>query len=291
MDRKQFIETIFDVEDMVAWGDLDAHCSYPKSPWPEMLHTNHMKFCINPLQGKRCGDNVTHINSLLFEMDLDEKGAVIPRDTQIALFNSSGLPYSTMTWTGGKSIHVIVRLDAAVPKPLFKPLWHAIERCLTQKGCSIDPKTNLIPQISRLPNSTRDNGNRQDLIEVRARVTLKELGQWLKSNGETIEKPKPPRPQPIRYYSQDTYTDLQKWRYSLKSCVKFNGDYKSYAQTGNHMWLFEFGKALYKSDIDIDSALSISKQNWGDTYNTSADGPQPIEKAIRAGYKWKSNKL
>lgn len=288
MTRKQFIETLFDVEDLVAWGDNDAYCSHPKSPWPEMIHTTAVKFCINPLKGKRCGDNVTHIVSLLFEMDKDSNSNFIPKDTQIALFKSSGLPYSTMTWSGTKSVHVIVRLDKPVPEKLFRPLWQAICRVLTNKGCSIDPATMKIPQISRMPMSIRDNENIQELLDVRSRVSLQELGQWLKLNGEHIEKPKP-KLEPIKYYTETNYSALTKWKFAYKSCAKFNGEYKSYASSGNHMWLFEFGKQCLKQDLDIDSACALSKQNWGDTYNTSADGPQSIEKPIIAGYKWKQN--
>jgi hypothetical protein len=145
-----------------------------------------------------------------------------------------------------------------------------------------------IPQISRLPLSYR-NGKLQRLIRVNKRVSLNQLGAWLRDNDTQVELPKP-KPKKRQYYSDSKYSDASKWKFAYKSCSKFNGEYKSYASTGNHMWLFEFGKQCLRADLDVDQACIISKQNWGDTYNTSADGPQPIEKAIRAGYKWKQNK-
>ena len=288
MTRKDFIEALFDIDDLVAWGKNDAYCAYPKSPYPEMLHTDAVKFCINPLKGKRCGENVTHINSLLFEMDKDINGNIIAPKEQLCMFEESGLPFTTMTWSGTKSMHVIVRLTRPVPEKLFRPLWKAISNVLVRKGLPIDPATMKIPQISRLPLSYR-NGKLQRLIRVNNRVSLSELGAWLKQNDETIQMPKPKRKE-IKYYSDTSYSALTKWKFAYKSCAKFNGEYKSYASTGNHMWLFEFGKQCLRVELDVDQACSISKQNWGDTYNTSADGPQPIEKAIRAGYKWKQNK-
>ncbi len=288
MTRLDFIEALFDIDDLVAWGKNDAYCAYPKSPWPEMLHTDAVKFCINPLKGKRCGKNVTQINSLLFEMDKDINGRIIPPKEQLCMFEDSGLPFTTMTWSGTKSMHVIVRLEKPVPEKWFRPLWQAIARVLVSKGLPIDPATMKIPQISRLPLSYR-NGKLQRLIRVNKRVSLNQLGAWLRDNDTQVELPKP-KPKKRQYYSDSKYSDASKWKFAYKSCSKFNGEYKSYASTGNHMWLFEFGKQCLRADLDVDQACIISKQNWGDTYNTSADGPQPIEKAIRAGYKWKQNK-
>jgi hypothetical protein len=288
MTRLDFIEALFDIDDLVAWGKNDAYCAYPKSPWPDMLHTDAVKFCINPLKGKRCGKNVTQINSLLFEMDKDINGRIIPPKEQLCMFEDSGLPFTTMTWSGTKSMHVIVRLEKPVPEKWFRPLWKAIARVLVSKGLPIDPATMKIPQISRLPLSYR-NGKLQRLIRVNKRVSLNQLGAWLRDNDTQVELPKP-KPKKRQYYSDSKYSDASKWKFAYKSCSKFNGEYKSYASTGNHMWLFEFGKQCLRADLDVDQACIISKQNWGDTYNTSADGPQPIEKAIRAGYKWKQNK-
>jgi hypothetical protein len=288
MTRLDFIEALFDIDDLVAWGKNDAYCAYPKSPWPDMLHTDAVKFCINPLKGKRCGKNVTQINSLLFEMDKDINGRIIPPKEQLCMFEDSGLPFTTMTWSGTKSMHVIVRLEKPVPEKWFRPLWKAIARVLVSKGLPIDPATMKIPQISRLPLSYR-SGKLQRLIRVNKRVSLNQLGAWLRDNDTQVELPKP-KPKKRQYYSDSKYSDASKWKFAYKSCSKFNGEYKSYASTGNHMWLFEFGKQCLRADLDVDQACIISKQNWGDTYNTSADGPQPIEKAIRAGYKWKQNK-
>ena len=285
MTRKQFIETLFDVEDLVAWGDNDAYCSQPKSPWPEMIHTTAVKFCINPLKGKRCGDNVTHIVSLLFEMDKDSSGNFIPKDTQIALFKSSGLPYSTMTWSGTKSVHVIVRLDKPVPEKLFRPLWLAISRVLTKKGCSIDPATMKIPQISRMPMSIRDNENIQELLDVRSRVSLQELGQWLKINGERIEKPKPQKPfVPITTdkSNYEKFKIARKWSENKQV-------YSSAWTTGGHMWLFTLGINLRKLECDLDQGIQFAKQTWGNTCETGM-GPEDIMIPITKGWHWIENK-
>lgn len=286
MTRKDFIEALFDIDDLVAWGKNDAYCRYPKSPWPEMLHTEAVKFCINPLSGPRKTSNVTQINSLLFEMDKDSDGNIIPFDEQVRLFNESGLPYTTMVWSGTKSVHCIVRLDKPVPEKLFRPLWLAIERVLAKKGCWIDPATMKIPQISRMPGSYRD-GHLQRLINVKKRVSLQQLGQWLKANGETVKKPKPPKP--IKYNLKSSYGMQSKWNFAYNGVSKFRGEYVPYAATGNHMWLFEFGKQCYVAELPYDDAIYMSKQKWGETYNTSGNGPQDISTPIIKGWQWKHN--
>tara|TARA_R110001632_G_scaffold4697_2_gene19412 strand:+ start:1427 stop:2293 length:867 start_codon:yes stop_codon:yes gene_type:complete len=287
MTRQQFIEALFDIDDLVAWGKNDAYCAYPKSPYPEMLHTDAVKFCINPLKGKRNGKNVTNINCLLFEMDKDVNGNIIPPKEQLCMFEASGLPFTTMTWSGTKSMHVIVRLERPVPEKWFRPLWKAIARVLVNQGLPIDPATMKIPQISRLPLSYRGD-KLQRLIRVNKRVGYLELVEWLKLNGETIRLPRKPKSKPL--VVNQNYSATSMWRFANKSCAKFNGEYRSYAMTGNHMWLFEFGKQCLRAGLTLDAALTISKQNWGDTYNTTATAATDIEIPIRKGYEWKQNK-
>ena len=282
MDRKQFLEVLFDIDDKTAYGKDDKETYYAKDIWPHMIHTDALKFSINPIKERRTGENVTHINSLLFEMDKDSNGNIIPRDTQIALFNSSGLPYSTMTWSGTKSVHVIVRLDEPVSEYWFRPLWRAIERVLTKHGCSIDPATMKIPQISRMPNSIRDNGNQQDLIEVRARVTKLDIVSWLKLNDETIHKPQPPRPfVPIDTDEPVTHRFERAVRWTQLSQ---KSEYSSYWKTGGDNWLFVLGCNLSKLGISLDQAMSLVTMKWGTTYETSA-GIRDISIPISKGHK------
>ena len=285
MSRKEFLEVLFDVDDKTAYGNDDQQTYYAKDIWPHMIHTDALKFSINPIRERRTGENVTHINSLLFEMDKDRAGNVIPRDTQIALFKSSGLPYSTMTWSGTKSVHVIVRLDEPVSEYWFRPLWLAIERVLTKHGCSIDPATMKVPQISRMPESIRDNGNRQDLIEVRSRVSKLDIVSWLKLNDETIRKPKPPKPfVPIRTdkSSLDKFKIARKW--SERKQV-----YSSAWTTGGHMWLFSLGINLRKLECDLNQGIQFAYQAWG-THCETGTGREDISIPITKGWHWIENK-
>lgn len=285
MNRKAFIEALFDIDDLVAWGKTDAYCRYPKSPWPEMLHTTDLKFCINPLNGPRKTENVTQINSLLFEMDKDSNGNIIPFDEQVRLFKESGLPWTTMVWSGTKSVHCIVRLEQPIPERLYKLVWETIRGVLVKKGCSIDPKTNLVPQLSRMPGSYRD-GKLQRLIGVRSRVSLSELGQWFKDNGVSIKKPAPPKPfRPV----PSEKSNIDKFKIAKSWTQKKHGYYSTTWTTGGWVWLVHFGINLRKLDCNLDQALGLAYIEWGRTVETGM-GPKDIKDPITKGWHWIENK-
>ena len=142
--RDEFLKVLFDEDDNVAWGRDDQDACRPHYPYPMFLHTNAVKFCINPLSTWRDGKHTTAINALLFEMDYDDskgkdKRVLIPIKEQIRLFEESGIPYTTMVYSGGKSVHVIVRFTEQIDQTMFQPTWTAISKALTQNGCFIDP--------------------------------------------------------------------------------------------------------------------------------------------------------
>lgn len=283
MNRKQFLEVLFDADHISTCGKDDKGATYPKPVFPDLISAPGQKFSINPIIDWRDADNVLRagLYSMLFEMDKDSNGQIIPREEQIRLFKGSGLPYSTMTWSGTKSVHVIVRMERPIPEALFRPLWQAIERILTKKGCSIDRATCKIPQISRMPESIRENGQKQDLIDVRHRISMQELGAWLKANGERIEKPKPPKPfVPIK----TDKTNLDKFRIARKWSER-KAIYSPTWTTGGHMWMFSFGINLRKLECDLDQAINMARIEWGPTVETGM-GPEDISIPITKGWHW-----
>jgi hypothetical protein len=298
MNRKQFLEVLFDADHFSTCGNSDAGATSPPKPvFPDLITDPGCKFSINPIIDNRDTPNVLKagLYSMLFEMDKDSNGQVIPRDTQISLFQSSGLPYSTMMWSGTKSVHVIVRMERPIPELWFKPLWEAIAKVLTAKGCSLDPATKKIPQISRMPDSIRRDrikdetgqtigwteGVRQNLIDVRKRVSAQELFQWLKENGETVKKPLPPKPfVPIK----TDKSNLDKFRIARKWSEK-KAIYSPMWTTGGHMWLFGLGVNLRKLECDLDQAVQFAKIEWGETCETGM-GPEDITIPITKGWYW-----
>ena len=288
MNRKQFLEVLFDADDISTCGKDDKGATYPKPVFPDLIADRGLKFSINPIIKWRNEENVLEagLHSMLFEMDRDDNKQIISRDEQVRLFKSSGLPYSTMMWSGSKSVHVIVRLNETIPKAAFNPLWEAIERVLTKHGCFIDPATKKIPQISRMPNSIRENGNRQDLIDVRTRIDLKDLGEWLKQNDEKVIKPQPIKPfVPIK----SDKSNLDKWRIARNWTENKHGIYSSTWTTGGWMWLVNFGINLRKLECSLDQGISMSQIEWGQWVETGL-GKRDITDPITKGWSWLNNK-
>jgi len=300
MNRRQFLEVLFDADHISTCGWNDASATKPKPVFPDLISDRGVKFSINPIIDNRDTPNVVRagLYSMLFEMDKTPEGKLIPMATQIALFEASGLPYSTMTWSGTKSVHVIVRMERPIPEDLFNPLWEAIARVLTAKGCSIDPATKKKPQISRMPDSIRRDpikdetgqtigwteGVRQDLIAVRRRISRSELGQWLKANGERVSRPKPPKP--FKPVSTDK-SNLDKFRIARKWSER-KAVYSPTWTTGGHMWFFSLGVNLRKLECHLEQAITMAKLEWGATCETGT-GPEDISIPITKGWHWIEN--
>jgi len=287
MNRKQFLEVLFDAEHISACGRDNKGATYPKPVFPDLIADKGVKFSINPIINWRDTKNVLEagLYSMLFEMDQTPDGQLIPREEQIRLFKSSGLPFSTMMWSGTKSVHVIVRMAERIPKDMFVPLWLAIERVLTKHGCSIDTATMKIPQISRMPESIRDNGNRQDLIEVRHRISRSEIGLWLKQNGERVEKPKPPKPSNWTDGSNESIEDKEKWHAAYNMYKKKWGEFNPTATTGNWSNLINFSTYCYKVDLSMQSAMQLTVTNFGHHF-VGTGHEFEIDAPFLKGYTW-----
>jgi RecA-family ATPase len=111
----------------------------------------------NPLDGKGIkNENVTKHNYVLVESD------DLPIDEQIALFKKYKLPIAAMVYSGGKSIHAIVHIDAK-NKEEYRQRVEFLYSFLEKKGVSIDKQNKNPSRLSRMPGVTR-NGKRQALL-------------------------------------------------------------------------------------------------------------------------------
>ena len=288
--RKEFLEVLFDSDDYVAFGKNDMAASKAIYPIPEWYTTNAMKFCINPLgrDQRRNGENIgDNIYSFLFEMDKDENNQIIPAKEQIRMFVNSGIPYTTMVYSGSKSIHLIVRFTEPITQKWFRSWWEAMNRVLVNKGLPIDPATMKIPQLSRVPNSMRDvDGDKvcQKLIHINKRIEQSEMLEWLELNGEEVLEPYVP---PVREYNPDLnaeVSDEEKFKAAYNMFKKTHGEYEPSAESGNWMNLFNFGVGLYKVDLTLNASISLVNIALG-TEAKGSSGSFYTELAIEKGWK------
>lgn len=144
-------------------------------------------FCINPItkgpnlstteaKAWRNDLNVCEYRNFLFEIDS------LPLDTQQKLVAhlTTIFPIRTITYSGGKSYHIIVSVSDSLPfkaqtpegTQAYKDLWTGLCDYLEQSSRKFlgitdpifDRSTKNCSRLSRTPNDTRDNGVKQELI-------------------------------------------------------------------------------------------------------------------------------
>ena len=114
---------------------------------------------INALDGKGAkNENVVSFQHVLVESDS------LSLQEQEHLFRELDLPIATMTSSGGKSIHAVVKVDAANLDE-YKKRVRFLYSFLKERGVPIDIQNSNPSRLSRMPGVTR-NGNRQQLLAV-----------------------------------------------------------------------------------------------------------------------------
>ena len=133
---------------------------------------------INPLDGKGASKkNVTRYSYCLIESD------DLPIKEQEETFKRLNLPITTMVYSGGKSIHAIVKIDATN----IQEYEERVQFCydfLKNNGISIDAQNKDPNRLSRMPGVTR-NGVVQTLLGVN--LGYDSWKDWMESLGETTD--------------------------------------------------------------------------------------------------------
>lgn len=133
---------------------------------------------INPLDGKGASKkNITRYSYCLIESD------DIPIKEQEETFKRLNIPIATMVYSGGKSIHAIVKIDATN----IQEYEERVQFCydfLKNNGISIDTQNKDPNRLSRMPGVTR-NGVMQTLLGVN--FGYDSWKDWMESLGETTD--------------------------------------------------------------------------------------------------------
>ena len=104
---------------------------------------------VNPLDGKGVKDaNVADYRYVLIESDS------LPVERQNALMRELELPIATLTYTGGKSLHAVVRVDAKDRDEYRKRVAYIFDVC-RKNGLDIDKACRNPSRLSRLPGFER----------------------------------------------------------------------------------------------------------------------------------------
>ena len=124
----------------------------------------------NPLDGEGVkNENVTKFKYALVESD------TLPIAEQDVLFRKLELPVAALVHSGGKSLHAIVRVDAADYEEYRKRVEFLYD-FMEKQGVPIDKQNRNPSRLSRMPGLTR-SGNRQYLVA--ADIGRKSWTEWM----------------------------------------------------------------------------------------------------------------
>nr|UVY09653.1 MAG: DnaB-like helicase C terminal domain [Bacteriophage sp.] len=138
---------------------------------------------INPLDGNGVADiNVTDYRYVLVESDS------LPLERQNALIRELELPVVTLTYTGGKSLHAVVRIEASSREEYKKRVAYLFEIC-RKNGLEVDKSCKNPSRLSRLPGVMR-NGKKQFLIDTNiGKKSFEEWKDYIESINDDLPDP------------------------------------------------------------------------------------------------------
>lgn len=138
---------------------------------------------INPFDGRGVDDsNVKAFRHALVECD------EVPRDEQLAAYERLRLPCSAIVDSGGKSVHAIVRVDAADAHEYSRRVAMLYEEC-RKAGLPVDEKNRNPSRLSRMPGIMR--GEHEQRL-VRLKCGCESWDEWVRYLDEVVNNDLPP---------------------------------------------------------------------------------------------------
>ena len=137
----------------------------------------------NPLDGKGVkNENVTEFRYALVESDSTDI------EKQNAIIRELELPVACLVYSGGKSIHAIVRIDAANYDEYRKRVDYLYGVC-QKNGLEIDKQNRNPSRLSRLPGVTRGS-QKQYIIDTNiGKSSWTEWKDWIESINDDLPEP------------------------------------------------------------------------------------------------------
>lgn len=137
----------------------------------------------NPLDGKGVkNENVTDFRYALVESDSMEL------EKQNALVRELELPIACLVYSGGKSVHAIVRIDAATYEEYRKRVDY-LYSVLKKNGMEIDTQNKNPSRLSRMPGVER-KGHKQFLMDTNiGKASFSEWKEWIESINDNLPDP------------------------------------------------------------------------------------------------------
>ena len=137
----------------------------------------------NPLDGKDCkNENVTDFRYALVESDAMDLAQ------QNALIRELELPVAALVFSGKKSLHAIVKIEAADYKEYRQRVEYLYNIC-KKNGLKLDTQNKNPSRLSRMPGVTR-NGKKQFLVDTNiGKESWEEWQEWIESVNDDLPDP------------------------------------------------------------------------------------------------------
>ena len=137
----------------------------------------------NPLDGKGVkNENVTDFRYALVESDC------MAIEQQNAIIRELDLPVAMLVFSGGKSVHAIVKIDAPNYEEYRKRVDYLYNVC-KQNGLEIDKQNRNPSRLSRMPGVIR-NGQKQYIIDKNiGKESWQEWKDWIESINDNLPDP------------------------------------------------------------------------------------------------------
>lgn len=137
----------------------------------------------NPLDGNGCkNENVTDYRYALVESDSMEIGR------QNAIIRELELPVACLVYSGGKSLHAIVRVDAADYSEYRKRVDYLYHVC-QKNGLKTDNQNRNPSRLSRMPGVIR-KGRKQFLVDTNiGKENWQEWYEWIEGVNDDLPEP------------------------------------------------------------------------------------------------------
>lgn len=137
----------------------------------------------NPLDGAGVkNDNVTEFRYALVESD------AVDLEKQNAIVRELELPVACLVYSGGKSIHAIVRIDATSYEEYRQRVDYLYDVC-KKNGLKVDTQNRNPSRLSRMPGIVR-NGHKQFLIDTNiGKSSWTEWQEWIEGVNDDLPDP------------------------------------------------------------------------------------------------------
>ena len=137
----------------------------------------------NPLDGKGIkNENVTNFKYALVESDN------IDIEKQNEIIRTLELPIAALVHSGGKSLHAIVRIEAATYDEYRKRVDFLYSIC-KRNGLEVDTQNRNPSRLSRMPGVMRD-GRKQFLMNTNiGKVSYNEWKEWIEAVNDDLPEP------------------------------------------------------------------------------------------------------